>query len=164
MNSLHSKISEVNDILKLNLFEFFSINETKLDASKPVGFYINNRFNIIRRDRCHGSTDLATKGGGIIIFIKKQYHIEYSFISDEYELIHIKLKIDNKLFNFICSYKSPKVNQSDFIEYLENYILNINMSEPLFIVGDLNMNIMLNENGSLESVVGYRFLEFIEKY
>ena len=38
------------------------------------------------------------------------------------------------------------------------------MSEPLFIVGDLNMNIMLNENGSLESVVGYRFLEFIEKY
>jgi hypothetical protein len=125
INSLHPKISEVNDILKLNLFEFFSINETKLDASKPAGFYKNNRYNIIRRDRCHGSTDLATKGGGIIIFIKKQYHIEYSFISDGYELIHIKLKIDNKLFNFICSYKSPKVNQSDFIEYLENYILNI---------------------------------------
>ena len=33
INSLHSKISEVYDILKLNLFEFFSINETKLDAS-----------------------------------------------------------------------------------------------------------------------------------
>ena len=29
------------------------------------------------------------------------------------------------------------------------------MSEPFFIVGDLNMNIMLNENG---------FLEFIENF
>ena len=33
------------------------------------------------------------------------------------------------------------------------------MSEQLIIVGDLNMNIILNDNGSLESVAGYQFLE-----
>ena len=36
------------------------------------------------------------------------------------------------------------------------------MSEPLYIEGDLNTNIMFNENRSLESVAGYRFFEFIK--
>jgi hypothetical protein len=49
INSLHSKINEIDKILKLKKFDIVPLNETKLDKNKPTSFYQNSDYDIIRR-------------------------------------------------------------------------------------------------------------------
>ena len=140
INSLFNKIAEIDEILNLKLYDIVTLNETKLDESVPQSFYKNVFYNIIRRDR-------GTGGGGVLVFIRKEYKILNSFNSLDFEMIHFNLLCKNgNTCNFICAYKSPSDSDLEFLDYLEQYTFGLDLDIPLIITGDLNMD-LLGEKG-----------------
>ena len=63
-----------------------------------------------------------------------------------WELIHFKLRFNDKCQNFICTYNSPKQSCIEYMSKLDDFVHELDLSLDLFIVGDLNMN-WLNEKG-----------------
>ena len=84
INSLFNKIAEIDEILNLKLYDIVTLNETKLDEYVSQSFYKNVFYIIIRRDR-------GTGGGGVLVFIRKEYKILNSFNSLDFEMIHFKI-------------------------------------------------------------------------
>ena len=79
-----SNLAEVNEIIDLRLFDLISFNETKIDGNSPGP--INSIYNnVIMRDR-NGS------GGGVMIFIRKEYKIIKQITSELFELIYFQLE------------------------------------------------------------------------
>lgn len=113
------------------------INETKLDETVPLNFYSHLSYRSLRRDRGNGSS-----GGGIMVFIKKSIELVFSFNSLDFEFIYFELKINNKLYAFISAYKSPKIKHDEYLDALYDFLLTRDLSLPLFIIGDLNMDLL----------------------
>jgi hypothetical protein len=145
IRSLPKSLHEMDIILNTQIFDIVSLNETKLDSSFPAGFYRNPDYVIIRRDK-------DRQQGGLLMFIKKEYKIVHYDIGETNEFkidyIYLKIKIKKQIYNFISCYKPPHQNDKIFIDELENLIYSINCNEPLFILGDLNMNIFKKDNFS----------------
>jgi hypothetical protein len=76
-------------------------------------------------------------------------------ISDIFEAMHLTLILKNKTLNFISSYKSPSSKDSDFLTYLDTILLSINLDDLLFIIGDLNMDLL--------SAKGQPLLDYMEE-
>jgi hypothetical protein len=84
INSIESKFHDVAFILKKQLLDILVINETKLTDKTDSTLFESINYDLIRRDR------LKNKGGGIIVFIKKN-------------LNRSNLKIDQESSNEIIS-------------------------------------------------------------
>ena len=82
----------------------------------------------------------------ICIIIKKQDYTDF-------ESIYFQLYVDCQLINMLLAYKSPSVNNLEFLEKLENYLLLLDPDIPLFIIGDLNMD--------LKSIKGFDLAQFL---
>ncbi len=67
INSILPKLVEVNEILDKK-YDLVSFNETKLDNLIPNNFYVNDDYQMIRRDR-------NRHGGGLLVFIREEYKI-----------------------------------------------------------------------------------------
>jgi exonuclease III len=146
VNSVREKMSNIDRILALEMFDIVMLNESKLDDSVPLCFYINENYRIIRRDR-------GKAGGGLLLFVKKKYSISFIHSSLEHEFIYFELKIKSALFAFVSAYKSPSLLDSDFLDELQDYLFTRNMNLPLFVVRDLNMD--------LSSQKGSKLVEFM---
>lgn len=140
INSLFSKFHHVYEILSSINPDILCLNETKLDPSVPDAAISFNGYNIHRRDRCGN-------GGGVLIYLKKQYRVLNSFISLDFELIHLKLSFKKNVLNLLSAYKPPSEQDQPFIDYLETRLANFSPNDHLVIVGDLNMN-WFNDKGS----------------
>ena len=156
INSLHSKIHDFDLGLKLQLYDIVFLNETKFDKFKPISFYKNRNYNILRRDRDFDDEFSGNKGGGIIIFNKKQYKYQF-IISPEIDMICLNISIGNKVVNFISASKSPSKNKFKFLLSLESFMLTQDLSQTLLIVGDLNMDLLKNINNEFVSEKGVYF-------
>ena len=100
----------------------------------PNSWYINKKYKCYRLDR----EDKG--GGGELVFLKKEYivkKIEYT----DFETIYFQLYVDGNLVNMVLSYKSPSTDNNVYLEKLENFLLLLDPREPLFIFGDLNMDL-----------------------
>ena len=120
------------------------ISETKLDDSVPNSFYTNTQYQKLRLDR-------DTKSGGLVIFIKNGLTITKSKLFNNIELIYFQVKVLSQTYNFIYCYRRPVSNEKEFLDHLESVIHTLNLNEPLFIIGDLNMNILNDANSNLTS-------------
>ena len=131
--------------MNLRTVDIFMVNESKLNCEDPFSFYSNIFYKILRLDRDENN------GGGILVFYKKELEVsEIKNIDSKIESIYFQLKIDNQTFNFISAYKSPSVNNIEFLEKLENLIFNIDSNEHLFIIGDLNMDLHSSKGNDLK--------------
>ncbi|CAF1069906.1 unnamed protein product, partial [Brachionus calyciflorus] len=131
----------IDEILNLRVYDLVMLNETKLDSSVPDSFYVNNFYNIIRRDR------IGKKGGGILVFFKKEYQLKLFEKHENLELIYCQLQLQELASNFICCYKPPKINSRQFLNELETYLLSLDLTLDTFIVGDLNIDLnKINSN------------------
>ncbi len=92
-----SKLPSIHAVINSDLYDFISFQETKVDSTVPDAMFNFSNYQTIRRDRVKG-------GGGIIIFIKKNYKIMYNSSDEEFETITLTLKLKNSLVNFIVSY------------------------------------------------------------
>ena len=148
INSIFNKTDELDSILNLG-YDMILLNETKLDQTVPQCFYVNSIYNMIRLDR-------NRNGGGVAIFIKKDYKFKSNVISDQIECLHLELKINNINCNFLAIYKPPSMNVKHFVDELDNILFQINTSLPLFVIGDLNID--------LKSAKGQDFIRYMQNY
>ena len=77
--SLLNKSYEINEIVNLRKFDIISLNETKIDCNSPDPI-VSAFYNVIRRD-------INNSGGGIMIFVKKEYKIARQVISEEAKIV-----------------------------------------------------------------------------
>ncbi len=86
--------------MKLKKLDILCVNETNLDKFKPQTFFKNSFYDIIRRDRDFDDTAASSHGGGILVFIKKQYRSQF-IKAPEIEMIFLKIMVDSTEINFI---------------------------------------------------------------
>lgn len=143
INSLFSKFVHVKKILDTEMFELVALNETKIDQFVKNDDIDHDCYDILRRDR-------NRHGGGILVYYKKTYQIVESIIDEKYELIYMKLIIEKKTVNFIITYKPPTEKICDYLGYLEEFILRINLNYSTFLIGDLNLDLSSDKGGKLK--------------
>ena len=68
IDRLFNKRYELNEILNQNVFDLVLLNETKLDQFTTDEAINNDNYQLLRRDR-------TLNGGGIVVYIRKQYEI-----------------------------------------------------------------------------------------
>ena len=91
-------------------------------------------YNLIRAD--HPSED---KRGGVCIYYKNTLHLQLLDIHILQECINFKIKIENKLCNFIVLYPSPSQFQGTFESFIDNLETNIDtiVTENPYLIGIL---------------------------
>ncbi len=130
--------------------------------SIPDSHISHSKYICYRRDRDYLiSTGLDKHGGGLVIFIRKEYTHSVQK-SDSFEAMHLSLMLKDSTFNFLACYKSPSQHNQLFIDYLDNVISGIDLKDPLFIIGDLNMDLSsANLNPLKEFISLNKFQNFI---
>ncbi|CAF1132148.1 unnamed protein product [Brachionus calyciflorus] len=156
VNSIINKLYDIDQILSSNQVDVLMLSETKLDDEIPNSFYQNNNYFKLRLDR-------NSKGGGLLVFIKNGLMLTKSKFFSNIELIYFQLKISSQVYNFIYCYRQPILNEIVYLYRLESILHSLNLNDPLFIVGDLNMNILNNENSNLNSfLANNELMNFID--
>ncbi len=70
LNSLRKKKTEIFQLLDQRIVDILMLNETRLDElTDPLSNYKHKNYNILRLDRSGNS------GGGLAVYIKKEYSI-----------------------------------------------------------------------------------------
>ena len=157
INSLFNKRDDLDSILTIG-FDLITLNETKLDQTIPDSFFINSSYKMLRLDR-------NRNGGGIAILIRKEYKYKSFIVSNQLECLHIQLNINNTDCNFLTIYKPPILNEKLFIEELDNVISNLDFSLPLFIIGDLNIDLKTSKGANLTRFMnGFNLSNFVDDY
>jgi hypothetical protein len=137
INSITKHLYDVTKILDTGKYDILCFNESKLDETIPITFFKHNSYQSIRNDR-------NRHGGGTIVFIKKSHvvsNIQTKSIVCDIEFVLFSIRIFSTNINFICSYKPPCDHNVHYIDSLDNLIQLLNLDDPLFIVGDLNMDL-----------------------
>ena len=147
VQSLFGKIDDLKEILNLSCFDIVCINETFFNNSIPFSFHINCKYNFLRYDR------VGKSGGGLLVFIKKQYKIFNIKQNSDIECIQYSIMIDKMSLNFISCYKAPDIDNQLFLDKLEEVLLELDNDLPLFIIGDLNMDLLNNKQNDLSSFI-----------
>ncbi len=66
---------------------------------------------------------------------------------------------------FICAYKPPDVCNASFLDYLQDIILGLDQNSPLFIVGDLNMDLKSKNGNDLNCfMINNDYKNFVTQY
>jgi hypothetical protein len=141
-----TKFTGLVDLVELNTIDLICVQESKIGNEVPDSLFAFNNYQIIRRDRSKGS-------GGIIIFLKKCYKVIYKYIDPVFETIVLILKIGKNKINFIFSYNPHFEYAADFNLHLEQQLQSINISNPTFIVGDLNQDLLSNRGDRLKCLM-----------
>ncbi|RNA11172.1 reverse transcriptase [Brachionus plicatilis] len=122
INSILGNIFEMNEILNSRMFDIVCFSEFKLDQTIPK------------------SLDRNRHGGGLLVFIKNSLKVTRTFLHDATELVYFQLKLHDQCLNFVYCYRSPKSNETQFLDDTEDFIQSLNLNDPLFVFGDLNLN------------------------
>ena len=135
INSIFLKVMEVMELLGTGSLDALMLNETKLDEHIPASFCNHTSYKCYRYDR-------NRNGGGIMVYIKKKFDICFFEKMTFCEGLRFTLKFQNTKVNLVSIYKPPHQNGSEFLDNLEEYITTFNLNDDLFIIGDLNMNLL----------------------
>ena len=136
-----SKYFSIQTLLQDGFLDMLVVMETKIGVDTPNERFDFN-YNILRRDRQHGS-------GGLIIFIKKHYKISSVKIHDDFEVLSFVLGINHRLGNFIAGYNPHFEYSLAFNSYIERVLIESNLNHPTFLVGDLNQDLCCSKGDRL---------------
>lgn len=91
---------------------------------------------------------------GIIIFIRDNFYVEVNeYGCDECNIMKLILcyKASNNNFNILCIYRSPSMNNCEFLAYLNNILItDKSLIDRTLIIGDMNNNIIGTDNSDNE--------------
>ena len=154
INGLTNKFEDIQFVLIEQIVDIFIINETKLDSNDDESRFLSAYYNTFRRDR-----DVITRGGGLIVYIKKSIPISNVSINTSCESISLQFKVEDQLFGLIACYRPPHYdNESSFFESLAKSIDQFESSVvDTFVVGDLNFDLFC-------PIKSKRLLDFTNTY
>ena len=133
-------------------FNIIVISETWLQEYNKYLYQIEN-YNAchITRNNFINNTYNNNAGGGVSIFI--QNHLNYNIMDNlciskhEFvDILTISLNINNKNILISGIYKSPKADIIDFSDFIYTHFNYFSAKRDLFLVGDFNINILINNN------------------
>ena len=126
INSFFMKADEIQMILDKKLFDIIMLNESKLDETIPTKFTDHINYISLRRDR-------TRNGGGILIFIRREYKVYNINIHSKIECIYFSIKYCKTILNFISCYKPPNENNQIFLDTIEEIFYTYDLLNPIFI-------------------------------
>ena len=144
-------------ILPSKCVDILLLNETKLiSATHPQSFGSNLNYHMLRRDK-------TNKSGGIIVYIRKGLRLIVQDCGQSnnfpLEYIYVKIASITLTFNIIACYKPPSYSEQVFLDGLEELIFSINSDEPLFLIGDMNMDLLTSKGSALASFIANNSLK-----
>ena len=161
IQSLSMKVYELDLILKQANYDIVLISETHITLdSHPRSFYSNSNFTMLRRDKSRHS-------GGLIAFVKDHLKVAAPDIHEDisdFDCISFIIQINSTRMNFVACYKPPCFDNTRFLDELEDILLSLDQSDPTFIVGDLNMDLLSDNGEKLRQFIQANHLaNFIDK-
>ena len=146
INSLYPKIDELREILKKTNAAIIGITESKLDSSILNSELLISNYVLIRHDR-------NRHGGGVACYVRK--YINYNILDifpSEVENIFVDVLLPKtKPFTVGIFYRPP--SQNIFLEVITENFNKLSLDEKeVYILGDLNINILLNGKSILEKM------------
>lgn len=131
-----------NTINKLTIIVLVETNITDNEND----LYSINGFNSIFLNR-------GGNGGGIAVYIKD--NIAFTTISlnvKSFEVIQIDLNFDNQIVSLLSIYRPPSSNIKEFLNEIDKTINTINKKQELIIVGDMNIDILKQNNITIKYI------------
>ena len=134
----------LRDLISTKDFDIFTISESWLDHNVTDAEIQIPGYNIFRVDRTHKS------GGGVCAYVKQQFKVERMvnlsgiFPSGLHQL-WLKIQIRNLRSFIICTvYRLPDSSLAlTFETELSNSLITgLSFNKPIFILGDLNCNLL----------------------
>ena len=119
-----SKIQSLITYNCIHHFDIICLSETYLNSeisSDNENLDISG-YRLIRSD--HPSND---KRGGVCVYFKSSLPIQILSISMLHECINLEIRINDKLCNLICLYRSPSQNMKEFMTFVKNLELNLEL-------------------------------------
>ena len=144
VNSMSHKFMEIHELLVKGHSDILFLSETKLDMSFPNAQFHIDKFVIHRLDR-------NIHGGGLICYVKETIpHKNRPDIANNQngiESIVIQVKMQHKNIFFLHVYRPPNVNVIHLNSALEIMLSKcFSESDSVVVIGDLNVNFILNPN------------------
>ena len=153
IRSLLKKIDEIKILIHQNSFHILDISETWLSDKIPNELVNIPGFNVYRKDR-------PSHGWGVLIYIKETWGVliyiketlPHTYCPDLTNFNNTEVvwvRIDNKSspsFYVSCVY-NPKVDDENYYQCMLNNFENVLANnKEIVILGDLNINYILDEN------------------
>ena len=82
-----------------------------------------------------------------------------------FESVCLKINIKNQFYNFIATYKPPSTSNEIFLDNLQSYLLHLDPVHPLFIIGDLNMDLKSSKGIDLTNFMIFNnMINYVDDY
>ena len=125
--------------------DLIAFNETRLDANITDNMIINlDGYDIVRKDR-------SRNGGGVCIYLRSSinYKVRNDLVPTDLEAVCVEIiKPHSKPFLVTTVYRPPSA-LSEFFDHFEKLIKAVdNENKELYILGDLNCNMLKTNNDS----------------
>ena len=136
-----SKIQSLIAYNCIHHFDIICLSETYLnsDISSDNESLDIPGYRLIRSD--NPSND---KRGGVCVYFKASSPVQILSISMFHGCINLEIRIDDKLCNLICLYRSPNQNMEEYETFIKNLKLNLELiftKNPYLtlVIGDFNV-------------------------
>ena len=135
------KFNDLKPILIDRLCDILVISETKLDDSFNNNLFTVNGYKLERKDR-------NANGGGIMVFFRADLPVRRinNLECEQSETIFLELKLNNRTWGILCSYRPPSTNDSlfekDLCSILDQSFIKY---DHLCVIGDLNYDFLSPE-------------------
>ena len=143
--SMFNKLPEICHILKESKCDIGIFSESWLTNSTTDNMIDLLDYNIIRQDRSPSVNQ--TRGGGLLIYYKNSLNLELldnkCRCTRDIELVVLQLKLKQvREIYILCIYRLPSGNVHNFIEILDETILNLSIKTNIEVnlIGDININ------------------------
>ena len=163
IRSLNKHFDELQRFLNLSTNQppsIIGLSETWLNDKSHHPYSIVN-YDFIFKNRQEKT------GGGVALYVRNSYdyiiHESISLCTDYFESLFIELHMPNRK-NIIIGiiYRPPNSNSRNFLDYLSELLDNdIFVNKDCFLLGDFNINLLNNDNVSLEFLETFMSASFL---
>ncbi|PFX13921.1 hypothetical protein AWC38_SpisGene21963 [Stylophora pistillata] len=152
------KLQEVKSVILQGLFDIVILAETKIDADFPDSQFYIKGFRMFRKDR-------NRHGGGLLIYTRRGLitlrvsHLEC--VNIETIALSFQTRKNGPKALLMGTYRPPNLSKSVWESQLNNMLLRAGRFNNIFLVGDLNCD-LLNPDGGAKD--GRALIDLIEVY
>ena len=154
--SLNKNHTELKQVLDNTYFDAFGVSESWLTKNTPKDRYMLNDFNIVRSDRKN------KRGGGVCLFIRKQYtkfrRITIPNMCEIPEMLWVEIEVGRSKIAVGILYKPPKIPCGAFRLAYDSLIHIYSKYEHTILAGDFNVN-MFNSDSYESRVLADSLIE-----